>query len=180
MKKLIKDLKKKRSKAQFKVFELYSDYLCKVAYRYLKETHLVEDVVSQAFLNIFEKIDSTNIEEEGAFKAWARKITINQSLMEIRKHVRFQDNISLIDHIEESPIRTDQHLHEQDIVKMVLRLPDGYRTIFNLYVIEGYTHKEIGEMLSISEGTSKSQLSKARNLLKTYIQQNEDDYAAIR
>lgn len=180
MKKLLKDLKKKRSKAQFEVFERYSDYLFKVAYRYLKETQLVEEVVSQAFLNIFEKIALTDIQEEQAFKAWARKITINQALMEIRRHIRFQDNISLIDHIEESPVRTDQHLHEEDIVKMVLQLPDGYRTIFNLYVIEGYTHKEIGAMLSISEGTSKSQLSKARKLLKTYLQDNENHYAAFR
>ncbi len=180
MKKLIKDLKKKRSKAQYLIFDTYSNYLYKIAYRYLKDNHLVEEVISQAFLNIFDKIADTTIEDEASFKAWCRRITINQSLMEIRKHVRFQDNLSLIENMEEAPISTDQHLHEEDIVKLVLQLPDGYRTIFNLYAIEGYTHKEISEKLSISVGTSKSQLSKARQLLKRQIENTEDYHAAIR
>lgn len=180
MKKLIKDLKKKRSKAQFQVFETYSNYLYKIAYRYLKDPHLVEEVVSQAFFNIFEKISETTIEDESTFSAWCRKITINQSLMEIRKHLKFQDHLSLIENKEEAPISTDQHLHEEDLVKMVLQLPDGYRTIFNLFVIEGYSHKEISQKLSISEGTSKSQLSKARQLLKRQIENTEIYHEAIR
>lgn len=180
MSKLIRDLKKKKRKAQSQAFELYCDFLFKVAYRYLKETHLAEEVVSQAFYNIFEKINQTDIESEGAFKAWCRKVTINQALMELRKQVRFQSDVSLIEEKEESPLQTDSHIHEEDIIKMVLNLPDGYRTIFNLYVIEGYSHKEIAEMLSISEGTSKSQLSKARKLLKIYLQENELSHAVIR
>ncbi|MCU4174763.1 RNA polymerase sigma factor [Carboxylicivirga sp. N1Y90] len=177
MNKLIKDLKKKRTKAQYIVFDKYSSYLFKIAYRYLKDTHLAEEAVSQAFMNIFNKIDRSDIEEEVAFKAWARRITINQALMEIRKHLRFQDTIVLNEHTKEAPIQTDQQLHEEDIVNLVLKLPDGYRTVFNLYVIEGYKHSEIAEMLSISVGTSKSQLSKARKLLQNQILKNDNYYA---
>lgn len=180
MNRLIKALKKKNPKAQKQLFDQFAGYLYHICYRYLNNRELCEDVLSQTFLNIFNHIDRTDISEEKVLKAWMKKIAINQSLMEIRKNVRFSETLDLIEDIEEAPITTDETLLEEDLIQMVLTLPDGYRTVFSLYVMEGYTHEEIAKKLGISIGTSKSQLSKARRLLKEKIKQPEISYEAVR
>nr|WP_320120342.1 sigma-70 family RNA polymerase sigma factor [uncultured Marinifilum sp.] len=180
MKRLIKALKNKKPKAQQKVFNLYADYLFRICYRYLNNREQTEDVLSQTFLNVFDKVHKTDITEEAALKAWMKKVAINQSLMEIRKHVQFSQPLTLIEEIEESEITSDENLLENDLIQMVLALPDGYRTVFSLYAIEGYKHEEIAEQLNISVGTSKSQLSKARKLLKKMISKTEISNEAIR
>lgn len=167
--KMIKDLKQQRSDAQRQVFEAYVDYLFKVCYRYLSHREKAEDVLSQVFIKIFEHIAFTDIEEEGKLKAWMKRIAINECLQEIRKNDVFADSMELYEEVKESEIEADQELMEEDLVNVVLQLPVGYRTVFSLYVIEGYSHQEIAEKLAISVGTSKSQLSKARNLLKEQL-----------
>ena len=176
----IKALKKKKPKAQQQLYTNYADYLYRICYRYLKSKEQAEDILSQTFLNIFDKIDKTDITEEYALKAWMKKIAINQCLMELRKRIQFPPTLELIECIEESGIRSDEHLLEKDLIQMVLNLPDGYRTVFSLYVIEGYKHEEIAKQLKISIGTSKSQLNKARKLLKEKITKTEIRYETAR
>ena len=180
MKKLIKALKKKNPKAQKQLFDSYAGYIYRICFRYMSNRELSEEVLSQAFLNIFNHIERTDITEEKPLKAWMKKIAINQSLMELRKNVRFADTLDLIEEIEEAPLTTDEQLLEDDLIQMVLSLPDGYRTVFSLYVIEGFTHAEIGDKLNISPGTSKSQLCKARRILKEKIKKTEISYEAVR
>ena len=180
MKKLIKALKNKKPKAQEQLFKQYADYLYRICYRYVNNRDLCQDVLSQSFLSIFNSIEKTDIQEEHVLKAWMKKIAINQSLMEIRKNLRFSDTLELIEDIEESELTSDEKLLEDDLIQMVLNLPDGYRTVFSLYAIEGYKHEEIAQKLNIAIGTSKSQLSKARRLLKEMITKTEVRYEAIR
>lgn len=179
MKLLIEQIKKKNPKAQQKLFHLYADYLFRICYRYLNNRELAEEVLSQSFLTIFNKLHKTDISEEKVLKAWMKKISINNALMEIRKKTKFH-SVELIDDMEESEISSDEILLENDLIQMVLQLPIGYRTVFSLYVIEGYKHEEIAEQLNISVGTSKSQLSKARKSLKEMIQKTEISHEAIR
>jgi RNA polymerase sigma-70 factor (ECF subfamily) len=176
---LIKSLKRNKPKAQREIFNRYADYLFRISYRYLNNKELAEEVLSQSFLNIFNKIHKTDISEEAALKAWMKKVVINQSLMEIRKKVQFTQSLELVENMEESEINSDEHLLESDLIQMVLELPDGYRTVFSLFAIEGYKHEEIAEKLSISVGTSKSQLSKARKLLQEMINRTEVTYEKI-
>lgn len=179
MRNLIKSLKRNKPKAQREIFNRYADYLFRISYRYLNNKELAEEVLSQSFLNIFNKVHKTDISEEAALKAWMKKVVINQSLMEIRKKVQFTQSLELVENMEESEISSDEHLLESDLIQMVLELPDGYRTVFSLFAIEGYKHEEIAEKLSISVGTSKSQLSKARKLLQEMINRTEVTYEKI-
>ncbi len=176
MNKLIGDLKKQKARAQYKLYEKYSDYLFRVSFRYLNNCEDAQDVLSQSFIKIFDKIKEIDISEEVVLKAWMRKVVINQSLMALRKRKLFTENIEEIGIIEEGEPEADEKLLEEDIVKMLLDLPDGYRTVFSLYVIEGYKHEEIAFKLGISVGTSKSQLSKARKLLKEMIINTENKF----
>lgn len=179
MKNWIKALKKKKPEAQRKVFNQYADYLFRICFRYVKNKEDCEDILSQGFLNIFDKIEFTDITEEAQLKAWMKKIIINQALMFIRKNIRFEPTLELVDHRQESELTSDELLLEQDLIHMVLELPEGYRIVFSLFVIEGYKHEEIAKKLGISIGTSKSQLSKARRLLKEMIHKTESSYEAV-
>ncbi len=171
MNQLIKQLKKQKHKAQEKIFLLYADYLFRVCYRYLKNRESAEDVLSQTFIKIFSEIKHTDISEEAQFKSWIKRIAINEALMLIRSSVKLAQQTELTVVNEPSEIDSETELLEADLVAMVMDLPIGYRTVFNLYVIEGYQHHEIAEQLNISVGTSKSQLSKARKMLQQMIKE---------
>ena len=125
------------------------------------------DALQNALINIFSnlrKFDS----KKGQFKSWSNKIVVNENLMLLRKKVasfkvdELKDDLVVVSDNEDP----DDMLSAKELTRMIQQLPEGYRTVFNLYVIEGFGHKEIGEMLKISEGTSKSQLFKAKKLLK--------------
>ncbi len=173
MNKLIRELKKKRSKAQHRLFQLYGDYLFRICFRYMNNQVDAHDVLSKSFLKIFDHIEKTSISDEIVLRAWMKKIAINECLMELRKRKLFFMELDLIENQEEAPITSDEKLLEEDLVKMILNLPDGYRTVFSLYVIEGYKHEEIASKLGITVSTSKSQLRKARFQLKEMIKKIE-------
>jgi RNA polymerase sigma-70 factor (ECF subfamily) len=124
-----------------------------------------EDVLVVAFTKVFERIDQ--FKAEGSFEGWLRRIVVNESLTYLRRN----KNMYLETEIEKVDKNTDfsqleNHLEADDLLRMVGELPTGYRMVFNLYAIDGYSHKEIAEQLAISENTSKSQLSRARALLQ--------------
>jgi RNA polymerase sigma factor (sigma-70 family) len=172
--KLIKKCIQNNRKAQHQLFELYSDRLYVVALRYLKNRFASEEVIGNAFLKIFQSLDRFRYEGEIKFEAWMRRIVINEALMEIRKMRQmpaftdeFPEFISISD--------TGENIYYNELVNLIDRLPDGYHLVFKLYVIEGYSHAEIAELLLISEGTSKSQLHKARIQLQQLLIKSEKE-----
>ena len=165
--KIIQACKKMQRDAQRQVYELMAPKLYRTCKRYLKKEEEIEEVLADAFYTIFTKMDQ--LKEIGAFEAWARKITVNHCLHQLKRNVNF--NLYLEDtqlsYQPESAAETP--LEEEDLLNLVQQLPEGCQTIFNLFVIEGYGHKEIAAMLTISEGTSKSQLNVAKTKLKDLV-----------
>lgn len=169
--KLVKQCRKGDSKAQRDLYEKYAPQMLSVCKRYVRSLEDAEEVLSNAFIKVFTKIDQYT--GDGALGGWIRRIMVNEAL----NFIRYQKNLFV--EIEEENHGDVSHTSEADqidadhLLTMIDELPTGYRTVFNLYGIEGYTHKEIGEMLGISENTSKSQLSKARKHLQQRLGQNE-------
>ncbi len=164
---LISACKKMQRDAQRQVYEYMSPKLYRTCKRYLKKEEEIEEVLADTFYTLFTKIEQ--LKEAAAFEAWARKIAVNHCLHQLKRNVNF--NLYLEDtpfHIQpESPQETP--LEEEDLLNLLNHIPEGCKTIFNLFVIEGYGHKEIAVMLSISEGTSKSQLNAAKTKLKELV-----------
>lgn len=135
----------------------------------MKDLELAEDALVKGFLKIFENIDS--FEGKGNFEGWMYKIMVNECLMELRKKQDFTIYLES-SHIQPHKDATAlESLYEQDVLKLLEFLPTGCRTVFNLYVIEGYKHQEIAEKLNITEGTSKSQLNLAKEKLKGLLEE---------
>lgn len=173
--KLIRKCIGNERKAQHQLFEIYSDKLFAVALRYLRNRYAAEEVIANAFLKIFSSLDHFRPEGEMKFQAWMRKIVVNEALMELRKMKQmpvFTDDIPEV----LSAIESGENIYYDELVLLIEQLPEGYRLVFKLYVIEGYTHAEIGSLLGISDGTSKSQLHKARLQLQQMLIKNEMDY----
>lgn len=172
---LIKECKEGGIAAQKCLFDHFAESMMMVCCRYVKNEQDAEEVLLDGFHKFFKTIDRFQYKTEPALFAWIKKIMINESLMLLRKRNAFllsveaeHENIAWDDHLPE-------RLNAEEIFKMITQLPVGYRTVFNLHVIEGIGHKEIAGLLKITEGTSKSQLFKARQLLqKMLIQQNEE------
>ena len=140
-----------------------------VCLRYMGDRMPAEDILQDGFITLFSKLDSYS--GEGSFEGWARKIFVNTALMSLRKI----DALKLSGDLEEagnlsSDISTQiQNIGYKEIMKIVMKLPDGYRTVFNMFVVEGFSHKEIAQALNISEVTSRSQLQRARMILQEKI-----------
>ncbi len=167
----IESLRKKDAVAQKKIFEQYGSFLYRIAYRYVRNRMTAEDLVVDSFLKIFDGATNFRFDNLRSFEAWMRKIVVNESLMLLRK----QANFHLMPESEAIEIPVDDNaldsISSDEIYQLIAELPDGYRTVFNLFAIEGYSHKEIAEKLNINEGTSKSQLNHARKLLQKKILQ---------
>lgn len=162
---LIEGCKKNHPKSQRDLYERFSGKMYSLCLRYIKEETEAEDVLVGGFMKIFNKIEQ--YQREGSFEGWIRKIMVNESLQYIRqnKNMYLQVDIENAQYTFNTDA-VESQLAAEDLLKMVGRLPMGYRTIFNLYAIEGYSHQEIADMLDISVNTSKSQLSRARALLQ--------------
>jgi RNA polymerase sigma-70 factor (ECF subfamily) len=163
----IQGCRKQHREAQRMVYEIMAPKLYRLCKRYLKKEEEIEEVLADAFFTIFTKIEQ--LKEDLAFEAWARKITVNNCLLQIKKNINF--NLYLEDVSYNSQPLADEvtDLEEEDLLNLLQYIPDGCQTIFNLFVIEGYSHKEIAEHLGISEGTSKSQLNAAKSKLKELV-----------
>lgn len=162
-----------KAKAQKALYERVSPKMLGVCYRYIHDREEAEHVMIGGMVKVFEKIGQFN--REGSFEGWIRRIMVNECLMYIRKHRAMSVEVE-IERADAEPDyqKMETLLESQDIMRMIQSLPVGYRTVFNLYAIEGYNHAEIGEMLGISENTSKSQLSRARKLLQTQLLKIEE------
>lgn len=163
----IQGCKRRDRIVQKQLYEKYSARYFGVCKRYLKNVELAEDVLVKGFLKIFDHIDS--YEGKGNFEGWMQRIFVNECLMELRKKQDFTIYLETSNIQPQKEASALENLYEQDILKLLDFLPTGCRTVFNLYVIEGYKHNEIAEQLGISEGTSKSQLNLAKEKLKVLL-----------
>lgn len=158
-----------KRKYQERLFSKYSPKMFAVCLRYSKSYHEAQDIMQDAFVKVFENIHKFRM--EGSFEGWIRRIMVNTALNHIQKNAKTSTHKD-IEEIRETDIETDEVVHKEvnyskeELMSLIQDLPTGYRTVFNLYIFEKYKHKEIAEILNISENTSKSQLSKAR----TYLQ----------
>ena len=165
---LVKACQKGDPKAQRRVYEKYAPKMLGICFRYVHDDFEAEEIMIEGFVRVFDKIESFKL--EGSFEGWIRRIMVNESLMYLRSNKKYQFEISydqILYEPEPEQFRTD--LETQDLLKLIEKLPLGYRTVFNLYAIEGYSHAEIAKQLGITESTSKSQLSRARVVLQNEL-----------
>ena len=150
------------------LFNRYAGKMMTVCLRYARHRMEAEDLLQDAFIKVFDNIHS--FEGKGSFEGWIRRIVVNTALKNVSRHSFQKEGIGLegISESSEDPSVFSQ-LSEQELLKLISSLPKGYRICFNLYVIEGFSHREIGEMLHIEESTSRSQLVKARNMLQNMV-----------
>ena len=177
---LIKGCREQNHKAQCMFYEKFAPVMYPLCLRYVKEVSEAEDVMVSGFMKALDKIDTYS--GKGSLTGWLRRIMINQALAHLRKNKTMYLEVD----IESADYQLNQaheydHLQAEDMMRLVRELPLGYRTVFNLYAIEGYSHQEIAGLLGISENTSKSQLSRARGLLqKQIIMENQSIESKIR
>lgn len=166
---LIEACKRSERSAQRRLYDFLSPKMFPLCLRYMGDRDSAEDILQEGFVTLFTKLDSFT--GEGSFEGWARKIFVNTALMSLRR----TDALKLSDDLEtawgvssenESAVQT---MGYKELMGLISQLPAGFRTVFNMYVIEGYSHKEIAGMLGISEATSRSQLQRARMMLQKKI-----------
>lgn len=168
---LLRECKKRSVTAQKYLYDRFSVQLYLICRRYLKSDAEAEEVLQNGFLKIFNALGTFTYDTDAGFVAWMKKIMINECLQELRK----KNNFCLV--AEESAVDISgadtiiSKISADEIYKLITKMPIGYRTVFNLSVIEGYSHDEIATQLNISAGTSKSQLNKARKKLQESITQ---------
>jgi RNA polymerase sigma-70 factor (ECF subfamily) len=166
---IIKGCIENKRDSQKKLYELFCPKMLYVCFRYCKNKQEAEDVLQEGFIKVFKSIGTFKF--EGSFEGWMRRIMVNTAIEFLRKQKqsRIFDDIEEVYVHPESNYDATSQLSEKELLTMVHSMPMGYRTVFNMYVIEGYSHKEIAEALGISEGTSKSQLAKAKAHLKELL-----------
>ncbi|MBL7801914.1 MAG: sigma-70 family RNA polymerase sigma factor [Chitinophagales bacterium] len=156
-------------KYQELLYQRFASKMFTVCMRYAAESNSAQDLLQEGFVKIFKNIDK--FRGEGSFEGWIRRIFVNTCLEFVRKKANMyvvQDTETVkVEYQDENAL---QKLMKEDLMEMIQSLSTGYRTIFNLYVIEGYSHKEIAELLNVTEGTSKSQLARARYLLQKKVE----------
>jgi RNA polymerase sigma factor (sigma-70 family) len=155
------------------LYNKYVEQMMILCLRYLTDQEDAKEVLMDGFYSAFRNINSFTYQGEGSLKAWLKKIMVNQCLMHLRKRraVFVSTDIGHYEEVAVSASDTFGTLNVKEIMKLIQSLPDGYRTVFNLYCFEGKNHKEIAELLDVSESTSKTQLYKAREILKKQITQ---------
>ncbi len=177
---LIKEAKNGSAAAQKCLFDLFADKMMLVCRRYVKGVEDAEEVLLDGFYKFFKNLSSFNYQGEQALYVWLKKIMINECLMLLRK----KNVLTIVSESAAGDISLEEealnNLSAKEIFDLFVQLPVGYRTVFNLFVIEGMEHKEIAALMGIAEGTSRSQLSKAKSLLQKNLFQNGNGYVKRR
>lgn len=152
--------------AQKQLFDSLASRMLPLCKRYMGNDESAQDVLQEGFITLFTKLD--DYEGKGSFEGWARKIFVNTALMQLRKQGSLieSEGIDNVEYVGEEDSRINHNLGYEHLMKLIKDLPPGFRTVFNMYVIEGFSHKEIAQILGISENTSRSQLQRARMLLQ--------------
>lgn len=171
---LIDSCKKGDRAAQKVLFDRLASRMFPVCMRYVGERSLAEDILQDGFITLFTRLDS--YKGEGSFEGWARRIFVTTVLMNLRKKdaLKMSDDIDVVRGMKTDISSQTQNIGYKELMKLVMELPPGFRAVFNMYAIEGYSHKEIGEILGISETTSRTQFSRARIWLQNKIKEIEN------
>jgi RNA polymerase sigma-70 factor (ECF subfamily) len=157
--------------AQQKIYTKYASKMLSVCRQYIKDLHHAEDLMITAFMKVFANLKK--FEHKGSFEGWIRRIMVNECI----SYIRAQKKVSFLEdeyYVEDSFNNIESNLSVDDIQNLIDSLPEGYKMVFNLYAIEGYKHQEIGEILGISESTSKSQLHHARKMLQEQVSKQKN------
>ena len=171
LKKLIQQCADNNRKAQEEIYRLFADKLFALSLKYSRNKQEAEDNLQEGFITIFNKV--SQFKHKGSFEGWMKRIVINTALQKYREknvlNLVNEENIrdEVIVEVEEDKISLDY------LLNLIQDLPNQYRLVFNLYVLDGYSHKEVAKILQISEGTSKSNLSRARRILKRKIEEDQ-------
>lgn len=167
---LIEKCKQEDIKAQGELYTLYSSKLYAVCLKYSRNATEAQDNLQDAFLTIFKNM--SQYKHKGSFEGWMKRITVNTVLQKYRKERYFE--IVNENQIEDPEVEIEESSFSLDyLLKLIQELPDRYRMVFNLYVLDDYSHQEVAEMLGITVGTSKSNLARARMILKRKIEENK-------
>ncbi|RZK49178.1 MAG: sigma-70 family RNA polymerase sigma factor [Pedobacter sp.] len=165
---LLPGCKAGKREAQEMLYRATASKMMAVCMRYAKDQMEAEDVLQVAYIKIFQKV--SEYRGEGSFEGWIRRIVVNTAIESYRKNLRMLNVVNIEDAPEVAATSADySSLGMKDLLRIIQKLADGYRMVFNMYVIEGYSHKEIAATLGITEGASKSQLSRARAILQQEI-----------
>ena len=163
-KQLIRKSASGNREAQHRLFEKYAPKMLGVCRRYIKDLHFAEDAMVNGFVKVFKNLDSFRY--EGSFEGWVRRIMVRESISHLRKQQFIVYDDTIFDEAASESVDSTSEFDIDHIQQLIDALPDGYRTVFVLYAVEGYKHQDIAALLNISESTSKSQLFKARKLLQ--------------
>lgn len=145
-----------------------------VCLRYVSDRSMAEDIMQDGFITLFTKLGS--YKGDGSFEGWARRIFVTTALMALRKKdaLKMSDELDSVRGMKTDTYSQIQNLGYKELMKLIMSLPTGFRTVFNLYAVEGYSHKEIADMLGITETTSRTQLSRARIWLQKKIEERDN------
>lgn len=170
LQRLIKGCQAEDYRAQRALFERFAPRLLAVCVRYARHRAEAEDLLQDAFIKIFDNV--SKFENKGSFEGWMRRIVVNTALKNYAR-LRFQRESIGIETAPEQDVPPSvlSQMSEQELLLLVAKLPEGYRLVFNLVAIEGYSHAEVGKMLGIEESTSRSQLTKARQMLQRFLKE---------
>lgn len=174
--KLISGCQKHDRSSQKALYDTYGPRFLSICKRYMKTEADAEDALVQGFYSIFSKINQYT--GKGNFEGWMRRVMVNQCLMMLRKKVNFTLQVEINNLEIETPVTVEDDLAYEELLKLLELLPTGYRTVFNMYVIEGYKHREIAEILNISINTSKSQLILAKKRMREIIKKKHRAYVS--
>lgn len=172
---LIKGCIEGNRQMQEELYKRFSGKMYAVCLRYANNADDAQDLLQEGFIKVYRNLH--RFRAEGSFEGWIRRVFVNSSIEHFRKKALQLSKVSDKEEntIEDTDSSALDQMAEKDIVRLIQELSPGYRTVFNLYVVEGYSHREIGDMLGISEGTSKSQLARARSILQKRVAQYLSD-----
>lgn len=166
---LIQGCLRNEASAQQELYYRYSPKMLSVCYRYAKSREDAEDMLQEGFIKVFTQIHQ--FQNRGALEGWIRRIIVHTCINNLKKNKKFSDSVDII-HAASVPVREENIpsiLQAKQVVECIRLLPMGYRTVLNLYAIEGYSHKEIAEILDIEESTSRSQYTRAKAMLEDIL-----------
>ncbi len=171
---LIEACKKGDRSAQKVLYDRLAPRMFPICIRYIGDRIQAEDILQEGFITLFTRLDS--YKGDGSFEGWARRIFVTTALMDLRKKdaLKMSDELEAVRGMKAETTSQIQSLGYKELMELITSLPPGFRTVFNLYALEGFSHKEIGEMLGISESTSRTQLSRARIWLQNKIKEREN------
>ncbi len=168
---IVRECAEGKRKSQEALFKMFAPKMFGVSILYTKDYSEAEDVLQESFVKVFGRIKQFKF--EGSFEGWVRKVVVNTALEKHRRKTRLYPVHSVEDYVEEHSYQDIASVMDAaDLMKLVHELSPQYRVVFSLYAIEGYSHKEIADMLNISEGTSKSNLSRARKILQDKVREH--------